>query len=451
LHDLAYDREGLLWEALDHQAALYPHVHAMLTDLRNATDFLRPYDLIERALTRYDGRQRLLARLGPEAEDGIDELLTQALGYESTEVPSLTGFLAWLEADDVSVKRQMETDGGRIRVMTVHGAKGLEAPIVILPDTADKKDTERDQILALQDGPVLWKTKADESPPLIAAEAAARKDLRLAEDMRLLYVAMTRAQSRLIVAAAGEVKDDKGSSWYKLIREGMARVGAAVRADGGMVHAVGDWPSRGVVAATAPRAAPLPAWANLRVPVPAAAVVPLSPSALGGAKAMPGEAGLDTDAAMARGTALHRLLELPPDMDAAALTAFAAAISASAVLAEAQAVWAAHPDLFAPGTLAEVPVTAEVAGRRMIGSIDRLVVRDGHVLAVDFKSNQVIPASAALVPEGILRQMGAYTAALAQIYPDAHIETAILWTRTATLMPLDPDIVRDALARSTIP
>ncbi len=451
LHDLAHGRAGLLWEAFDRKAALYPQVHAMLTDLRNATDFLRPYDLIERALTRYDGRQKLVSRLGSEAEDGIDELLTQAADYESTEVPSLTGFLAWLDASDVSTKRQTETDGGRIRVMTVHGAKGLEAPIVILPDTADKKDTERDQILALQGGPVLWKTKADESPPLVLAETAARKDMRLAEDMRLLYVAMTRAQSRLVVAAAGEVKDEKGNSWYRLIREGMTRVGATVRPDGGMVHVVGHWPDPAVQAATAARDIPMPAWAGARAAVPSTGDAVLLPSALGGAKAMAGEAGLESDIAMARGTALHRLLEMPPDTDAAALTSFATAIGAGDVLNEARAVWAAHPDLFAPGTLAEVAVTADIAGQRMIGSIDRLVVRAGHVLAVDFKSNQITPATAADVPEGILRQMGAYAAALGQIYPAARIETAVLWTRTAALMPLDPDIVSDALARATIP
>ncbi len=451
LHDLAHGRSGLLWEAFDAQAHLYPQVHAMLTDLRNATDFLRPFDLMERALTRYDGRQRLLARLGAEVEDGIDELLNQALQYEGTEVPSLTGFLAWLAADDISVKRQMESDGGRIRVMTVHGAKGLEAPIVILPDTADKRDTEREQILALRDGPVLWKTRAEESPPLIAAEAASRKDLRAAEDMRLLYVAMTRAQSRLIVAAAGEVKDDKGNSWYKLIREGMARVGAQVTANGGMVHAFGAWPVGDAMQGVARGAVDLPVWAGFRAPAPGAAIDLLSPSALGGAKALPGEVGLDTDVAMARGTALHRLLELPRDMAQGDLATFATAIGARDVLAEAQAVRAAHPDVFADGTLAEVAVTATVAGRRMYGSIDRLVVRAGHVLAVDFKSNQLVPPTAAEVPEGILRQMGAYADALAQIYPGHRIETAVLWTRTAILMALDPDIVRDALARATIP
>ncbi len=451
LYDLAQDRAGLLWEALDAQASRYADVHAMLTDLRNATDFLRPYDLIERVLTRYDGRRKLLARLGTEAEDGIDELLTQALAYEGTEVPSLTGFLAWLDADEISVKRQMETDGGRIRVMTVHGAKGLEAPIVIMPDTADKTDREHDQIFDLQDGPVVWKARAEESPPLIAAEAAARKNLREAEKMRLMYVAMTRAQSRLIVAAAGEVKDDTGNSWYRLIRDGMRRAGADVQPDGGMVHGYGVWPAGNPAQSVAARDVDLPPWARQRAPMAAAAMMAVSPSDLGGAKALPGEAGLETEVALARGTALHRLLELPPETPPDVLTAFAAAIGAGDVLDEARAVWAAHPGLFGPGTLAEVPVTAVIAGQRMLGSIDRLIVEGDRVLAVDFKSNQVVPASASGVPEGILRQMGAYAAALAQIYPGHSVETAILWTRTATLMPLDPDIVRDALARATIP
>jgi ATP-dependent helicase/nuclease subunit A len=448
LYDLAHGRDGLLWLALDAQAARFAQIHAMLTDLRNATDFLRPYDLIERALTRYDGRRKLLARLGAEAEDGIDELLTQALAYEGTGVPSLTGFLAWLDADEVSVKRQMETDGGRIRVMTVHGAKGLEAPIVILPDTADHRDQDRDQIFATQGGPVLWKTKAEDSPPLIAAEAAARRALREAEAERLMYVAMTRAQTRLIVAAAGHVKDDKGTSWYKLIRDGMRRVAASTLPDGGMVHAFGAWPvdAPGRAAGTAPTS--LPSWARQPITVPPAMAEAFSPSALGGAKALAGETGLDTDLALARGTLLHQVLELSPDTDPAILAALA---GDGDILPEAMAVRAAHPDLFAQDALAEAPITAMVAGRRMIGSVDRLVIGPDHVLAVDFKTNRVIPGSAAEVPEGILRQMGAYAAALAQIYPNHRIDTAILWTRTAELMPLDPDIVSAALARATFP
>eukprot|EP00581_Thalassiosira_minuscula_P023155 CAMPEP_0184424388 /NCGR_PEP_ID=MMETSP0738-20130409/108814_1 /TAXON_ID=385413 /ORGANISM="Thalassiosira miniscula, Strain CCMP1093" /LENGTH=117 /DNA_ID=CAMNT_0026786819 /DNA_START=8 /DNA_END=358 /DNA_ORIENTATION=- len=108
---------------------------AVLDDLRANTDFLRPYDLIERVLTRHKGRHAFLARLGAEAEDGINALLSQALAYEKSSVPSLTGFLQWMQTDDLEIKRQMDSATNRIRVMTVHGSKGLEAPIVIMPDT----------------------------------------------------------------------------------------------------------------------------------------------------------------------------------------------------------------------------------------------------------------------------------------------------------------------------
>ena len=127
-------------------------------------DFLRPYDLLERVLVQHDGRRRLMARLGDEAEDGIDELLNQALAYERGEVPSLTGFLIWLDAEQIDIKRQAEASGQRIRVMTVHGAKGLESEIVILPDTADRKPQERDEIYVTAEGDAVWRTPVSRKP-----------------------------------------------------------------------------------------------------------------------------------------------------------------------------------------------------------------------------------------------------------------------------------------------
>ena len=174
LYQLAQPRKGYLWEALrDHPG--HAHTRAFLDDMRGQADFLRPYDLIERVLHRHDGRRKLLARLGPEAEDGIDELLSQALAYETSEVPSLTGFLVWMETDEVEVKRQLDAEGSRIRVMTVHGAKGLEAEIVILPDTGDRKPNDKDELYRLPGGEAVWKVTKTESPALISAEREARQ------------------------------------------------------------------------------------------------------------------------------------------------------------------------------------------------------------------------------------------------------------------------------------
>ena len=457
LYDLAQGRTGYLWQALRAKAALFPDTMAMLNDLRDQTDYLRPFDLIERALTRHNGRKNLLARLGAEAEDGIDELLSQALAYERNDVPSLTGFLGWLQTDDIDVKRQMESEGHKIRVMTVHGAKGLEAPVVILPDTADRQPQDRDEVyrFGLQ-GPAIWKTSKSESPPATNTERADREALRAHESMRLLYVAMTRAQSILIVAAGGEVT--KPDAWYNIIQAGMEAVGATPSPGGGMVYSHGDLPNDPQTEKEPQTKDPLPDWATAQAPDAPRESVTISPSSLGGAKALPGDDGLDEDAALARGHLLHVLLENLPNAEAVDWPAMAEALvpdpaECAALLAEASGVLRspALARLFAPGTLAEVPVTAQIGGRRLYGAIDRVVVSPTHVLAVDYKSNRTIPANAAAVPEGLLRQMGAYAHALSQIYPGHQIDTAILWTAAPQLMPLDRDIVRDALTRATIP
>ncbi|WP_435165311.1 double-strand break repair helicase AddA [Falsirhodobacter sp. 1013] len=436
LYRLAQPREGYLWAALRHVEG---ETTRILRDLRNNSDFLRPYDLIERVLTRHDGRRRLLARLGAEAEDGIDELLSQALAYEQTDVPSLTGFLSWLTTDEVEVKRRMDSAGRMIRVMTVHGAKGLEAPIVILPDIADHRPQDREELVAVEGG-TLWKVAQAEAPAVMAEALAARKAAREAESLRLLYVALTRAQCWLIAAAAGKV--DQDDNWYNLIRQGMKRAGA-VEHDRGLRLEDGVWPDPAPAAAEAvPDRVALPDWTWRHAGDPPALPKLLSPSNLGGVKALAGE-GLEEEAAKARGTQLHLLLEHLPTAPDRALQR----VPDETLLAEARAVLATHPALFAPETLAEVPVTADLHGERLYGTIDRLIVAPDHVLAIDFKSNMTVPATPDQVPEGILRQMGAYAHALAQIWPDLPIRTAILWTRNATLMDLPPDLVQAALNR----
>jgi ATP-dependent helicase/nuclease subunit A len=457
LYDLAQGRAGFLWQALRAKAALYPDTMTMLNDLRDQTDYLRPYDLIERALTRHDARRRLIARLGAEAEDGIDELLSQALAYERSDVPSLTGFLGWLQTDDVEVKRQMESEGHKIRVMTVHGAKGLEAPIVILPDTADRRPQDREEIYRFgTQGPAIWKTSKDESPAAMEAERSDRETRRAQESMRLLYVAMTRAQSILIVAAGGDTKSP--DAWYNIIQGGMLAVGATPLPDGGMVYTHGDLPNAPHPPLPATEKPTLPAWAATPAPDAPRAPGTVSPSTLGGAKALPGDDGLDEDAAKARGHLLHLLLEHLPTAKPADWPTMAAALipdpsDCATLLAEASSVLQSRPlaHLFAPGTLAEVPITAQIGTSRLHGTIDRLIITPTHILAVDYKSNRTIPATAAATPEGLLRQMGAYADALSQIYPHHQIDTAILWTARPHLMPLNRDIVRDALSRATIP
>ncbi|WP_343080450.1 double-strand break repair helicase AddA [Ostreiculturibacter nitratireducens] len=479
LYALAQPRahKEYLWAALRQKKEEHPETLEILSDLLGRADYLRPYELIERVLTRHDGRRRLLARLGPEAEDGIDELLSQALAFEQSEVPSLTGFLVWLQTDDVEVKRRLEGGGRSIRVMTVHGAKGLEAPIVILPDTAKSNPPMRDEVFRVGQGHAVWKTGKTESPAIIAAERAEMEERRREERMRLLYVAMTRAESWLIVCAAGDVGNGE-DSWYSLIRDGMEKAGAetnltAVEAELGFGPVqrmqYGDWPEpRRDEKGAETRLPALPGWALSRAPALPEPDKALSPSDLGGAKALPGEAAeRDEEAAKRHGRQLHLLLEHLPLWPEAEWADVARTLletgEDSALPSEIEPLFEearrvltapAMRAYLGPSALVEAEITArlpELGGRLIHGAIDRLVVEADRVLAIDYKSNAVVPPSAREVPEGILRQMGAYAAALSRIYPGREIATAILWTRTGELMALDPEVVREALTSTPIP
>jgi ATP-dependent helicase/nuclease subunit A len=462
LFSLAHHRpeKGYLWAAL-RDAEGHQDTLDVLYDLRKQADFLRPYDLIARILTRHDGRRKLLARMGAEAEDGIDALLSQALSYESTAVPSITGFLSWMETDDIEIKRQMDSQGDQIRVMTVHGAKGLEAPIVFLPDTAKRENQAKAELFPSGDH-VLWKMPVDESPPALSDLRDQIRDKQAEERMRLLYVAMTRAEKWLIVGAAGNIGSGD-ESWYNIIADGMRHAGdedVSVSDLTARRVSHGVWDKGGIVTADK-QVQPLPA-----PPQFAAVAVPekrktLSPSDLGGAKIIPGDPGGDAqEDALARGRMVHLLLEHLPLVPQAARAALGAELIASdtethdaglvsqvCALLETPAL----QHLFAPDALAEVGVTATLeGGARLHGTIDRLLVSDTHVLAVDYKTNRLTPAHPAETPEGILRQMGAYHAGLMQIFPNHRIELAILWTETAELMQIPIPLAADALARVNV-
>jgi ATP-dependent helicase/nuclease subunit A len=483
LHELAAGRAqgAALWSALLAMAERAVPIAAatvdVLHDLRDRSDFLRPFELIERMLTRHGGRRRLLARLGPEAEEGVDELLSQALAYERSAVPNLTGFLVWLQADTVDVRRQPDVAGRRLRVMTVHGAKGLEAPIVFLPDTADRQNRDRSDICFVADDVPVWKPSANMRPQ--AVQAAIDAELRRQEEerLRLLYVAMTRAESWLIVAAAGKL--DKGDAWHDLVAQGLGELGALPHdfpTGPGLRLVSGEWPADAVVASAAAQSPAEPArraltddWADLHVPAVRHRPAWVTPTSLGGAKLIlgadeaddPATIARNAEAAMARGTRIHLLLEHLPGVAVAARGDLAARLLADlpaeetrALVAEASALLddPALAAIFAPapGTevFAEVALAAEMGDLPMIGIVDRLIVTPSEVIAVDYKTNRVVPEDAADIPEGILRQMAAYRAALGRILPGRKVATAVVWTaRRLVQRPSDAQL-DEALGRA---
>lgn len=464
-----------LWQNLrDNFAEQYPKQVEMLMSISNSVDFLRPYELIERIMTRFQGRENILARLGLEAEDGIDELLSQAMRYEQLEAPSLPGFLNWFAAGKVEIKREMDAAAGQVRVMTVHGSKGLEAPIVILPDTevrGGNRDTS--QIMPIDTGGFLWKSPKDMVPAAQMEGATAAKEFSEQERMRLLYVALTRAEQWLVVAGAGNAGKDVSSSWYNLVEDAMQKSDwlpiqqnevAGVGACSTVLH---NWSEKKVKAdaGSAKPQARLPDWATRAATMVTKAPTPFSPSSLDGTKVVSGGDGVDQDPAMRKGRQVHLLLEhlakstpaqrrgkarqlLVGECMPADEAEFEVALKeASGVLDNPSLAY-----LFAPETLAEVEVFAaipEMDGRVMNGIIDRLVVTPERVLIVDFKTNFVVPGVPNQTPIGILRQLGAYRSAVVQMYPDRVVDVAVLWTATQELMTIDHDIVMQALQSAT--
>ena len=477
LYRLAVGREGkaYLWQRLresDHRQAV-----EILSDLMGQTGFMRPYDMISRLLIRHNGREKLIARLGPEAEDGIDELLSQALVYEGSDVPSLTGFLVWLEGDEVEVRRQAgsasEEGEGLIRVMTVHGSKGLESPIVIMPDAAKRRAPREAQIMRVPGAAPVWRGRKDERPADIATLAAEQTERQILERKRLLYVGLTRAETWLIVAAAGEVGLGE-DSWHAQVGDGLARLEGMVESRhkapfGGEIRRFshGDWPES--APETAPREEVViaePDWLRQPAQTRSRPPRPVAATALGGAKVIgaPSDVEGDIAAAMLAGTRLHLLLEHLPDHDPDEWEQLARDIlsneegglpddeTLAELLTEAADVVGAPElgevfDLPADAVvLREVSLVGELPDFGVItGAVDRLIVTPARVLAVDFKSNREVPEGPAATPLGILRQLAAYRAALRQIYPDRAVAVAVLWTKARRMEVIGDDLLDQSL------
>ncbi|MDE0968486.1 MAG: double-strand break repair helicase AddA [Octadecabacter sp.] len=471
LYDLAQPRpkKQSLWEAI-RTSGKHNNTLAVLKDLRNKTDFLRPYDLINRLLIRHGGRRNLIARLGHEAEDGIDALLSQALGYEQSSVPSLTGFLTWLQTEDVVVKRQMDSAGDRIRVMTVHGAKGLEAPIVILPDTAKRKREVRGDLLISGDH-VYWKPKSDVMPQALRDIQDNMLDDQDRERRRLLYVALTRAENWLIIAAAGDVGKEPEDSWHRTISSALDHLDTVEHLTpfntirrfsrcnwgAGQMVKVNKLTIKNTFVPDFGETLPdLPDRPKTR-----------SPSELGGKKTILGDTHTDSsDLALAWGRIIHLLIEILSDIDPKLRLAAAEGLAhnhpdAGLIPSMGDLIEEAIKTLNAPNLswvfksgLAEVPISATLPSLgkdRMYGFIDRLIVTETDVFAVDFKSNRIVPEMPEETPIGLVRQMAAYRDALKQIFPNHHIHTFLLWTKTGTTTELSDMILDAALNDVTTP
>jgi ATP-dependent helicase/nuclease subunit A len=467
---LAAGRSGGLWDTLRARAAEaadWQAAHDMFSTLLNRVDFVSPHALFCEALGPLGGRARLFARLGPEAAEPVDELLAAALDHARDNPPSLQGFLHWLRQSGAEVKREAEAAGDVVRVMTVHGAKGLEAPLVVLPDTAtlppdqERLHWTRDE--ATGTALFLWAPNKDLVCDAVRGlrDAEARK--REAEHNRLLYVALTRARDHLLVCGWQPHTEVSPRAWYTQIEAGLREAGAIAAPHPWGVTLTLSAPQTVAAAKRAEtaraQAAGLPAWAGAApdwrpeaLPVEPPVPRPLAPSrpdgaTLGGVPAARSPLRRPPkSAARARGVLVHALLQhlpdLPPDEWQVAADAFCGAEAPDVpdqVLGVLRAPGLAP--LFGRGSRAEQRLAGLVGGHVLSGQVDRLAILPDRVLVADYKTSRVPPDRPEAVPVLYLRQMAAYRALLAQLYPGRAIECLLIWTDTAQVMVLPPALL----------
>ncbi len=497
LMDLAARGRGMLWSRLLDAAksdARFAEAADYLRKWRAEADFLPPYEFLASLLSResHKFRLRLLKRLGPEAADPLDELVSLALQYDEREPPSLQGFLTWLRFGTREIKRDMEQGRNEVRVMTVHGAKGLEAPIVFLPDTCTTKSASMPGgLLPLAgttpdgiDDLVVWPVKGMSTlaPVDIAKNAIARSETE--ERNRLLYVALTRARDRLYVAGFRGDRDPPADCWYRLVESAVRRNCETIERDGREILRIAspqtappEKPKHDLAREAAPLA--LPDWALRRATSEPQLAVPLAPSRLApldtdesgeavetplpvmAADAPPApRRPKESDNRFLRGTLTHALLEHLPAFDntewPAAADRFLAVRAADlpkatrrSIATEAIAVLTAprFAPLFGHASQAEVPIVAEIARPaapgipkgpplRLTGQIDRLIDLAHEVLILDYKTNRRPPDGIAAVSDAYLLQLAAYRLAIREIFRGKAVAAAILWTDGCTIMEI---------------
>jgi ATP-dependent helicase/nuclease subunit A len=474
----SFQREGPLWVAIRGEKLRFEANPQLLTtsldglrELLAMADYATPHAFFETILSgNLRGRHKLLERLGNEARDPIEELLSSALDFESKPAPSLQRFLDWFARGEVEIVRDPSAPLDAVRVMTVHGSKGLQSPVVVLADACADPDRRgggsgaafADFALDPDSPPIpIFRPRKDELAEPLASQLAALDRREREEHWRLLYVALTRAEERLYVGGALGPADRGGppqSSWWTALDSALLGLGAEWRDDPhwGRARRFGD-PETFTRAAPRQAAAEglLPEWIRRPAPTEARPPRPLAPSALGEDDVADPPPSPAMRVAAQRGRLLHALFERLPDVPGEERAARAERwLERSAGIDDPELRRGlvedacrlisdpAHSELFGPGALAEAPIAAVIAeGVVVSGSVDRLLVGPDRILVADFKTGRRAPESLGDIPVPHLRQMAAYVAALRIVFPGRPIAAKLLYTAAPILFDLPEDLL----------
>ena len=475
LFDIAHGRKAGLWQSLLQHSTrdqAFAEAANYLRRVLNLADQLTPFEFYSEVLNMMEGRKAFAARLGDSCHDPIDEFLDMALRFEESQPSSLQAFLRSMEESTDQIKRDMENEGGHVRIMTTHSAKGLQAPIVFLADTVSVPDIAKDGRILPFKRPgnvpdlLVW-SGFGKSIPFVAEARETLKNRLIDEYHRLLYVALTRAEDRLYVTGWEGNRKVSDLAWYRQVEAGFGRLNGIqdteVQDDQTILKF--EVPQTLEVDVRAEPSAPqgtdvrTPDWLFQNMPEEQMPPRPLAPSMddeeIPRAKS-PINRGKGI--ALSRGRIIHTLLEWLPGIgvDARESAAKRYIDKHGSTLSERErlTIWReveailSHSDfgvLFGANSKAEVPVAGMVGVRPIAGQVDRLVIEENSVLVIDYKTNRPAPQAIEGVDKSYIRQLALYAAVLETIYPDKEIRTVLLWTDEARLMEVPFDLRRQSI------
>ncbi len=454
LFTLCHERnEKTLWEKLQSTKQFHP-ICETLRQLLNQVDNLTPFALFNLLLGPLDGRKKWQACLGPEVLDSLDEFLNLCLDFQNKCTPTLQGFLEWIHQETIELKRDLDQTN-QVRIMTVHGSKGLQAPVVFLPDTTQPPidipsfDFYKDTLL--------WLPPANKDIELTKRIKNSIKQRQQEEYKRLLYVAMTRAEDALFVSGW---ETPYQNNWYQLIKEGIEKVGEKFNVLNFPEQEKG-WRLSSLELQTLHQPnAPikptflLPSWLK-RTVAPETPLETIRPSASDSNETQTDSPSKLGSYGTQRGTHIHKLLEILPELPQDQRKKVSQTYFETCDLSETKReeiirvvdnVMSTYPDLFVEASKAEVPLIGIIGNKVLSGKVDRIVFDNESILIIDYKTHKNIPPTLENIPTTYFLQLLIYKTALQEIYPSKEIQCGLLWTETPRL-----DIIPDSYLKKVSP
>ena len=418
-----------VWENIK---KLFPDIAQKLTIWLNLADQKPPFEFMESILGEFKGRRLFKSRLGDEVNEALDAFLDLALQYEQENTPSLQGFLAWLARQEIIIKRDMEQSNlNAVRIMTVHGSKGLQGNIVFLPDTRSYSCNNKSKDLIWIDNLPFWIVGKKEAPDKLNTYFERQEELALEERHRLLYVALTRASDRLYICGYNGKRSAPEDNWYDLIKESLGekeitkpKTFTSEQKKEIVSKKKGNLPLD---------FKKIPEWVSMPPPKIIPPSLPLSPSKMAEEETEKLVSHQDRELSLLRGSFIHEMLQYLPSIPKENRTEALKKSKPKEIEIPQNFldIFEKFPEVFDSDSLAEVPVIGTLNGQAVSGQIDRLIIKEKEIMIVDFKTNRFIPS---VIPSNYKKQLEAYRDLIKNIFPGKMVKSYLLWTENMTLV-----------------